>query len=112
MIHFSLFPRSNSQCLMAQKLYFTVHQTTEPNKLKLSQMCVEGPALNWFTTLLFQHPQSTWEQFKAKLFIRFGGFQFLNAHEALSSLFQKGNVEEYIEQFESLSALVPEQYEE
>ncbi|KAL4557540.1 hypothetical protein LXL04_035721 [Taraxacum kok-saghyz] len=94
------------------ELYFTVHKTLDSNKLKLSQMCMEGTALNWFTTLLFKHPLSTWEQFKAKLLVRFGGTQFLNAHEALGSLYQESDIEEYIEQFESLSALIPEQSEE
>ncbi|KAL4589487.1 hypothetical protein LXL04_002394 [Taraxacum kok-saghyz] len=63
------------------ELYFSVHQTLDSNKLRLTQMCIEGS-------------------------------QFLNAHEALGSLFQDGDIEVYIEQFESLSALIPDQSEE
>ncbi|KAL4586656.1 hypothetical protein LXL04_011298 [Taraxacum kok-saghyz] len=108
----SPLPTDSIFSLPKAELFFAVHKTTEPNKLKLSQMCMEGPALNWFTTLLFKHPNSTWEQLKAKILTRFGGTHFLNAHEALGSLFQVGDVDEYIEQFESLSALIPEQSEE
>lgn len=44
--------------------------------------------------------------------VRFSGTQFRNAHEALGSLFQVGSIEEYIKEFEALSALIPHEYEE
>lgn len=93
------------------ELYFSIHQTTEPNKLKLSQMCMEGTTLNWFTTLFFKHCQTTWNDFKSKLLVLFGETRYLNAHEALGSLLQEGDIEDYIKQFESISALIPEQSE-
>lgn len=74
-------------------------------------MCMEGTTLNWFTTLFFKHPQTTWNDFKYKLLVRFGETRYLNAHEALGSLLQEGDIEDYIKQFESISALIPEQSE-
>ncbi|KAL4588274.1 hypothetical protein LXL04_001157 [Taraxacum kok-saghyz] len=94
------------------ELYFQVHKTPTDQKLKLSQMCMDGSALHWFTNLLIRHPNTTWEQFRLKLLNRFSGTRYRNAHEALGSLFQEEGVEEYIENFEELSALIADQSEE
>ncbi|KAL4578161.1 hypothetical protein LXL04_014280 [Taraxacum kok-saghyz] len=55
------------------ELYFQVHKTPTDQKLKLSQMCMDGSALHWFTNLLIRHPNTTWEQFRLKLLNRFSG---------------------------------------
>ncbi|KAL4562417.1 hypothetical protein LXL04_034620 [Taraxacum kok-saghyz] len=94
------------------ELYFQVHKTPPDQKLSLSQMCMEGSALHWYTNLLIRHPATSWEQFRLKMLNRFNGTRYRNAHEALGSLFQDSNVEEYIEAFEELSALIPDQTEE
>ncbi|KAL4590109.1 hypothetical protein LXL04_003029 [Taraxacum kok-saghyz] len=44
--------------------------------------------------------------------VRFNGTKFRNAHEALGSLFQENSIDEYIEEFEALSALILDQSEE
>ncbi|GKG43650.1 transposon Tf2-1 polyprotein, partial [Tanacetum coccineum] len=44
--------------------------------------------------------------------VRFSGTKFRNAHEALGSLYQDEGVDEYIEEFEALSALIPNQSED
>lgn len=92
------------------ELYFQVHQTPS-QKLKFTQMCMDGSALNWFTNLLIKHPHTTWDQFRDKLMVRFGGTKFHNAHEALGSLYQERDIDEYIESFEALSAFIPDQSE-
>ncbi|KAJ9548687.1 hypothetical protein OSB04_021230, partial [Centaurea solstitialis] len=97
--------------IIKAELYFQVHQTPPPQKLKLTQMCMDGSALNWFTNLLIKHPHTTWDQFRDKLMVRFGETKFHNAHEALGSLYQVGDINEYIERFEALSALIPDQTE-
>ncbi|KAL4565386.1 hypothetical protein LXL04_029478 [Taraxacum kok-saghyz] len=94
------------------ELYFKVHNTPSSQKLYLSQMCMDGSALHWFTNLLIRHPNTTWEDLRTKLLHRFSGTCFRNAHEALGSLYQEGGVEEYISDFEELSALIPNQSEE
>ncbi|KAL4587886.1 hypothetical protein LXL04_000762 [Taraxacum kok-saghyz] len=93
-------------------LYFKVHNTPPSQMLYLSQMCMDGSALHWFTNLLIRHPHTTWEQFRLKLLNRFSGTRFRNAHEALGSLYQEDGVEEYITAFEELTALIPNQSEE
>ncbi|KAL4571524.1 hypothetical protein LXL04_018284 [Taraxacum kok-saghyz] len=64
-----------------------VNQIPLTQKLQLAQMCMDGIALNC-------------------------GTKFRNAHEALGSLFQEGTIDEYIEEFEAVSALIPDQSEE
>ncbi|GJV84737.1 retrotransposon-related protein [Tanacetum coccineum] len=52
------------------------------------------------------------DQLRTKLMTRFSGTKYRNAHEALGSLYQEGDIEEYIEDFEALSALIPNQSKE
>lgn len=75
-------------------------------------MCMEGIALNWYTNQMIKHPLIDWPQFRDKLMVRFSGTKFWNAHEALGSFFQDGSVDDYIEDFEAISALIPDQSEE
>ncbi|KAL4558063.1 hypothetical protein LXL04_036259 [Taraxacum kok-saghyz] len=98
--------------LTKAELYFMVNQIPATQKLHLAQMCLDGVALNWYTNLLIKHPTTNWNQFRDKLMTRFSGTKFRNAHVALGSLFQEGSVEEYLEDFEALSALIPDQSEE
>lgn len=93
--------------LTKAELYFQVNQIPVTHKLRLAQTCMEGIALNWYTNLLIKHPHTDWSQFRTKLMTRFSGTKFRNAHEALGSLFQEGDIEEYIEEFEALSTLIP-----
>lgn len=93
------------------ELYFQVHKTPTNQKLGLSQMCMDESVLHWFTNLLIRHPDTTWEQFRLKLLNIFSGTKYCKANEALGSLFQECNVEEYIVDFEALSALIPDQSE-
>ncbi|XP_071740877.1 uncharacterized protein [Rutidosis leptorrhynchoides] len=75
-------------------------------------MCMDGAALNWFTNLLIKHPATNWGEFCLKLLTRFSGTKFRNPHEALGSLFDDGDIDNYIDEFEAISALIPEQSEE
>lgn len=94
------------------ELYYKVHQTPQSHKMKLALMCMDGVALNWFTNLLLKQPGIDWGAFRNKLMVRFSGTKFRNAHEALRSLFQTDDIEDYNEEFEALSALIPRQTEE
>ncbi|GJV82367.1 retrotransposon gag protein [Tanacetum coccineum] len=90
------------------ELYYQVHKTPLDQKLNLVQMCMDGPALNWYTNLMIKHPDTTWELFKNKLMVRFSGTKFRNAHEAFGSLYQDEGVDEYIKEFEALGSLYHE----
>nr|GEU76829.1 retrotransposon-related protein [Tanacetum cinerariifolium] len=94
------------------ELYYQVHKTPLDQKLNLVEMCMDGPALNWYTNLMIKHPNTTWDFFKDKLMVRFSGTKFQNANKDLGSLYQDEGVDEYIEEFEALSALIPNQSEE
>lgn len=94
------------------ELFFHVNNIPVTQKLRLAQMCMDGVTLNWYTNLLVKHPHSDWNQFREKLMVCFSGTKFRNPHEALGSLFDEGNIDEYIEEFEALSALISDQSEE
>ncbi|GJY64983.1 retrotransposon-related protein [Tanacetum coccineum] len=94
------------------ELYYQVHKTPLDKQLNLVQVCMDGPTLKWYTNLMIKHPNTTWDLFKDKLMVRFSGTKFRNAHEALGSLYQDEGVDEYIEEFKALSALILNQYEE
>ncbi|KAL4571363.1 hypothetical protein LXL04_018121 [Taraxacum kok-saghyz] len=94
------------------ELYFQVNKIPVTQKLQLAQMCMDGVALNWYTNLLIKHPSTDWLHFRDKMMVRFSGSKFQNAHEVLGSLFQEGSIDDYIEEFEALSALIPDQSEE
>lgn len=87
--------------------YFQFHITPLNQKL-----CMDGDALHWYTNLLIHHPNTSSEKFRTKLLNRFSGKKFHNAHEAVGSLFQENDVEEYIVDYESLSAVIRNQPKE
>ncbi|KAJ1411581.1 Retrotransposon gag domain [Sesbania bispinosa] len=67
---------------------------------------------NWFTILLEVYPELTWDHFKVELMERFSGLEVQNPYEELAAIRQRGSVQEYIEEFEALAALVPRQPEQ
>lgn len=46
--------------LTKAELYFQVHRTPISHKIQLTQMRMDGEALNWFTNLLIKQPHTTW----------------------------------------------------
>ncbi|KAJ1389323.1 Retrotransposon gag domain [Sesbania bispinosa] len=73
---------------------------------------MEGVAIHWFSILMEVHPNLTWGLFKSELLERFSGLEIQNPYEELAALHQRGTVQEYVEEFEYLTSLVPRQPEQ
>lgn len=89
------------------EVYFQVQETSPEVRASLAQLCMEGPTIHFFNSLLDGGDELTWEQFKGELLERYGGVSDGNVFEQLSSLQQESGVEEYIQEFERLTAQVP-----
>ena len=76
-------------------------------KVSLAQLSMDGPTIHFFNSLLEEHPDLTWEEFKVELLERYGGLGEGDVYEQLSEIRQKGTVEDYIQEFECLTAQIP-----
>ncbi|MCI34509.1 hypothetical protein A2U01_0055729, partial [Trifolium medium] len=89
------------------EVYFRVQDTSVAVKMGLAQLSMEGPTIHFFNSLLEENPNLTWEEFKTELLERYGGLGEGDVYEQLTELRQKGTVEEYIQEFERLTAQIP-----
>ncbi|MCI11312.1 hypothetical protein A2U01_0032412, partial [Trifolium medium] len=89
------------------EVYFRVQDTSSEVKVNLAQLCMEGPTIHFFNSLLDEDKVLTWEGLKSALLERYGGNGEGDVYEQLSELRQKGTVEEYITDFEYLIAQIP-----
>lgn len=55
------------------EVYFQVQETSSEVKVNLAQLCMEGPTLHFFKSLLDENVELTWDQFKVELLERYGG---------------------------------------
>jgi hypothetical protein len=88
------------------EVYFKVQGTSPEIKVNLAQLCMEGPTIHFFNSLLEEDDLLTWENLKNALLDRYGG-NGGDVYEQLSDLSQKGTVDEYITDFEYLIAQIP-----
>lgn len=88
------------------EVYFRVQDTKPEVRMNLAQLCMEGSTIHFFNSLLDEDEEMSWEQLKRELMDRYGGMGEGDIFEQLTSLRQKGSVEEYIERFELLTAQV------
>jgi hypothetical protein len=88
------------------EIYFDVQNTTADMKVKLARLSMEGPTIHWFNLLMETEDDLSWEKLKRSLIARYGGRRLENPFEELSTLTQKGSVEEFVESFELLSSQV------
>jgi hypothetical protein len=88
------------------EIYFDVQNTPEDMRVKLSRLSMEGPTIHWFNLLMETEDDLSWVKLKKALIARYGGRRLENPFEELSTLTQKGGVEEYVEAFELLSSQV------
>ena len=72
---------------------------------------MEGVAVHWFTIVWESNDNLSWEVFKTEPLNRFGGITNLNPYEQLAALYQSGNVDDYIDHFETIAAMVPRESE-
>jgi hypothetical protein len=88
------------------EIYFDVQNTPEDLRVKLTRLSMEGPTIHWFNLLMETEDELSWEKLKRALIARYGGRRLENPFEELSTLRQKGTVEEFVEAFELLSSQV------
>ena len=65
-------------------------------KVKLAQLCMDGPTIHFFKALVEDDEDLTWEKLKDALLERYEGIGEGNIFEQLAALQQRGSVEEYI----------------
>lgn len=88
------------------KIYFKVQETSPKSRVNLAQLNMEGPTIHFFNSLLESEEELTWEQLKVELLERYGGIGEGDVYEQLTSLRQRGSVDESILEFERLTAQV------
>ncbi|KOM51969.1 hypothetical protein LR48_Vigan09g062800 [Vigna angularis] len=84
--------------------FFDLQNVTEREKMKLVYICMEGGASYWFRFWRKKTRHPTWSLFTAALTRRFGGLKRGFVYEKLAAMRQRGNVDEYIQEFEFLVA--------
>lgn len=89
------------------EVYFRVQGTLPEVKVSLSQLSMEGPTIHFFNSLLEADPALTWEKFREALLERYGGHGEGDVYEQLTELRQRGSIDEYITEFEYLTAQIP-----
>lgn len=88
------------------EVYFQVQETSSEVKVNLAQLCMEGPTLHFFKSLLDENAELTWDQFKVELLERYGGIGKGDIFEQLAGLQQTTTVDDYIQEFERLTSQV------
>lgn len=88
------------------EIYFDVQNTSDDMRVKLARLSMEGSTIHWFNLLMETEDELSWEKLKRALIARYGGRRLENPFEELSTLRQKGSVEEFVEAFELLSSQV------
>ncbi|XP_057438197.1 transposon Tf2-1 polyprotein isoform X1 [Lotus japonicus] len=88
------------------EIYFDVQNTPDELRVKLSRLSMEGSTIHWFNLLMETEDELSWEKLKRALIARYGGRRLENPFEELSTLRQRGSVEEFVEAFELLSSQV------
>jgi hypothetical protein len=89
------------------EIYFRIQGTRPEVKIYLAQLCMEGATIHFFNSLINEEGDVTWEQLKQALLDRYGGHGDGDIYEQLTELRQTGNVDDYITDFEYLTAQIP-----
>lgn len=89
------------------EVYFRVQETSPEVKVSLAQLSMDGPTIHFYNSLLESEAPLTWEKLRQALLERYGGHGDGDVYEQLTELRQKGTVEEYITEFEYLTAQIP-----
>ncbi|CAJ2633456.1 unnamed protein product [Trifolium pratense] len=89
------------------EVYFRVQNTRPEIKVNLAQLCMEGGTIHFFNSLINENEKLDWETLKQELLERYGGQGEGDVYEQLTELRQKGSVDDYINDFEYLTAQIP-----
>ncbi|XP_057452951.1 uncharacterized protein LOC130744819 [Lotus japonicus] len=89
------------------EVYFRVQEISPEVKVSLAQLSMDGPTIHFYNSLLEAEETLTWERLREALLERYGGHGDGDVYEQLTELRQRGTVEEYITEFEYLTAQIP-----
>ena len=77
-----------SSWISRAETFFQIKEVSYEIKLKLAKLGMEGAAMHWFNLWSVKAECLTWQEFKAALMVRFGGFKVDNPFVNLSDLKQ------------------------
>ncbi|MCI32753.1 retrotransposon-derived protein PEG10-like, partial [Trifolium medium] len=83
--------------------FFEYHDTPESERLTVASFYMEGPALGWFQWMSRNGQLTSWSALLHALETRFAPSQYDDPKGALFKLTQKGTVNDYLTEFESLA---------
>ncbi|KAG7586410.1 Retrotransposon gag domain [Arabidopsis thaliana x Arabidopsis arenosa] len=86
--------------------FFRVGRFSDAAKLDLVSLSLEGDVLKWFNWEVSRHDFGSWEEFKNRLLIHFGGTIDDEPGNRLFAIKQVGSVAAYITEFQDLSSQV------
>lgn len=59
--------------ILRAEVYFQVQESRPEVRVSLAQLCMEGPTIHFFNSLLDENVELTWEQLKVELLEQYGG---------------------------------------
>lgn len=68
------------------EIYFCVQETSPEIRVNLAQLCMEGPTIHFFNSMLDDEMELTWEKLKEELLERYGGMGDGGVFEQLTTL--------------------------
>lgn len=92
--------------------YFQLHLLTEQEKLKIIVVRLEGKGLSWFHWVENKKRFRSWRELKERIYRRFRCREQGTRCARFLAIRQEGMVNDYLQKFEELSALLPEMAED
>ncbi|KAL0542645.1 hypothetical protein IC582_008834 [Cucumis melo] len=92
--------------LFRAERYFQIHRLTESEKMLVSTISFDGPALNWYRSQEERNKFVSWSNMKERLLIRFRSSKDGTIGGQFLRIKQEGSVEEYINLFDKMVAPV------
>ncbi|KAG7537173.1 Chromo/chromo shadow domain [Arabidopsis suecica] len=86
--------------------FFRVGRYSDFDKLDLVALSLEGDVLKWFNWEMTRREFNSWDEFRRRLFSRFGAAPEESPGNRLFAIKQKGSISAYVTEFEELSAQV------
>jgi hypothetical protein len=109
-IELSKYNGGDNQCMAwfhKTEEYFHIYNiTTDEEKVKYAFMSLEGIVYNWYIWWKGRIQSYTWNSFKNVFFLRFQGILEQECFSKLTRLQQKGSIDEFTHQWESLATRV------
>ena len=109
-IELSKYNGNEDQCIAwinKAEEYFDIYNiTTDEEKVKYASLHLDGYAYNWYMWWKGENLSYNWRQFKNDFFKRFQGITEDEFFSKLTRLQQRGSVEDFTHQWESLATRV------